>query len=254
MRPLTGAILAGGLGTRLRTAIGDRPKVLAAVLGKPFLAYLLDQLVDAGIGRIVLLTGSRSDQVEQTFGAVYRGARLEYSPEPAPLGTAGALALAMPKLFPREKADAVLVLNGDSYCAADLTAFRSFHEQKGADASLVLARVTDTSRFGTVELDDDDRLERFVEKQSAAGHGWINAGIYLLGRRLLDEVPTGRSVSLEREMFPAWLRNDQVYGFRSDGAFLDIGTPESYRAAAAFFQNRTLTHFTNWHIVPPNCD
>ncbi|MBI3865295.1 MAG: nucleotidyltransferase family protein [Planctomycetia bacterium] len=245
MPTTTGAILAGGLGTRLRTVVADRPKVLAEVLGKPFLARLLDQLADAGLKRVVLLTGYRSEQVEESFGREYRGMSLDYSVEPAPLGTAGALRLAMPKLFPstisvgRPASGTVLVMNGDSYCSADLRRFRASHENlPPGHASLVLTEVPDTSRFGKVEFAADDRVERFLEKQEAGGKGWINAGIYLIDRPLVEQIPTGRAVSIEREMFPAWSQRQVLHAFPGAGSFLDIGTPESYRAAEAFFSRR----------------
>jgi len=293
MSELTGAILAGGLGTRLRSVVSDRPKVLALVRGQPFLAYLLDQLGEAGIRRVVLLTGYKGEQIEETFGSRYGNIQLEYSAETEPLGTAGALRLALPKLFPGsplkkgtvplgnadmsrrdhllerdsplfqraalgaagqgESAGTVLMLNGDSFCAADLNGFRNFHSNlerepgnqstpspalRVAMASIVLTRVPDTSRFGKVEVTADDRVERFVEKQEAGGAGWINAGIYLIPRELVEQIPTGRAVSIEREMFPMWSQKGHLRGYRGHGEFLDIGTPESYRAAEEFFGRR----------------
>jgi NDP-sugar pyrophosphorylase family protein len=244
MSETVGAILAGGLGTRLRSVVSDRPKVLAAVRGRPFLAYLLDQLAEAGMRRVVLLTGYRSEQIEDEFGDSFQGLKLEYSAETAPLGTAGALRLASPKLFAETAAgaaataDNVLLMNGDSYCAADLAAFRAFHERQAALASLVLTRVEETSRFGRVETAGDRRVERFLEKQAAGGPGWINAGIYLIDRTLVAEIPEGRAVSIEREVFPGWAKRGILRGFPGTGQFLDIGTPESYRAAEDFFALR----------------
>jgi D-glycero-alpha-D-manno-heptose 1-phosphate guanylyltransferase len=242
MSQLIGAILAGGLGTRLRSVVSDRPKVLAEVQGQPFLAHLLDQLVEAGLERVVLLTGYRGEQVQKTFGDRYRSLSLDYSIESEPLGTAGALRWALPKLFPaaarKYASESVLVLNGDSYCRADLREVRAFHKKSRADGSLVLAQVADTSRFGKVETASNHRLLRFVEKQEAGGPGAINAGIYLLDRALVEEIPEGRAVSIEREMFPNWLRERKMLGFACDGAFLDIGTPESYQAAEEFFARR----------------
>jgi D-glycero-alpha-D-manno-heptose 1-phosphate guanylyltransferase len=240
MSEITGAILAGGLGTRLRSVVSDRPKVLATVLGKPFLAYLLDQLASAGVDRVVLLTGYRGEQIQQEFGDHYGRIALDYSMETSPLGTAGALRLALPQLFPAGPAESggqhsALVLNGDSYCSADLRLFRAFHEHARADASLVLAQVPDTSRFGKVETSTQNRLARFLEKQEAGGAGSINAGIYLINRELIEEIPAGRPVSIEREMFPQWLQSHTLVGFGCTGSFLDIGTPESYREAETFF-------------------
>jgi NDP-sugar pyrophosphorylase family protein len=232
---LSVAVLAGGLGTRLRAVVADRPKVLAAVAGRPFLCHLFNQLHDQGVCRVVLLVGHRADQVRAALGASYRGVRLVYSAEDRALGTAGAVRLALPLL----SSSPVLLLNGDSYCDVDLDAFRRAHEGHGAGASLVLCRATDPARFGSVELDERGCVLRFVEKE-APGHGppragWINAGVYLLRRDLIAELPPGQPLSLERNVLPAWVGRGQVHGHRAEGRFLDIGTPESYAAAEAFF-------------------
>jgi NDP-sugar pyrophosphorylase family protein len=246
MSETVGAILAGGLGTRLRSVVSDRPKVLATVRGRPFLACLLEQLAEAGMRRVVLLTGYRGEQIADEFGDSFQGLQLEYSAETSPLGTAGALRLAFRKLFPETAAgaaataDNVLLMNGDSYCAADLSAFRAFHSGHVALASLVLTHVPDTSRFGRVET-TGDRIERFLEKQAASGSGWINAGIYLIDCKLLAEIAEDRAVSIEREMFPAWTSRGILHGFRTESAFLDIGTPESYGAAEKFFAHELMS-------------
>jgi D-glycero-alpha-D-manno-heptose 1-phosphate guanylyltransferase len=226
----TAAVLAGGFGTRLRTVMADRPKVLAPVGGRPFLARLLDQLRFAEIASVVLCTGHLGEQVESAFGGAYRGMRLTYSRERTPLGTGGALRAAVEGL----DSDPVLVLNGDSYCQTDLEDFFRAHASRGAGASLVVTRVPDVSRFGNVAMDADRTVLRFEEKAAVSGEGWINAGIYLVSRRLLEEIPTGRAVSLENEMFPRWL-NAPLCAYCSEGPFLDIGTPGSYAAAERFF-------------------
>jgi NDP-sugar pyrophosphorylase family protein len=228
---VTPAILAGGLGTRLRSAVADRPKVLASVHDRPYLTYLLDRLVDVGFQKVVLLTGYGADHVYRCVGQSYRDLHLIHSPEPAPLGTAGAVRWALAKL----DSAAVLLMNGDSWCDVDLASFRDFHERMAADASLVLAEVTDVSRFGIVQITSAGRVSRFSEKEGA-GRGFINAGIYLLARRLLEEIPDGRRVSLESDMLPSWVRSGRkIYGFEDARRFLDIGTPESYAEAEAFF-------------------
>jgi NDP-sugar pyrophosphorylase family protein len=229
----TAAILAGGLGTRLRSAVADRPKVLAEVRGRPFLARLLDQVVDAGATRVVLLTGYRAEMIEQAFGTSYRGVELVHSPEPGPLGTGGAIRLALPHLASK----AVLLLNGDSYCDVDLRAFHAAHVVSGAETSLTLVQVPDTSRYGRVELDAHDRVLAFVEKGGEPRPGWINAGVYLLDRRWIEAIPADRAASLEREVFAARV-GQGLHGFRCGGRFLDIGTPESYREAERFFAPR----------------
>lgn len=230
---VTVAILAGGLGTRLRSVVADRPKVLARVNGRPFLSHLLDQVAEAGFEQVVLCTGFRADAVEAEFGHSYRTLRLGYSPEPEPLGTGGALRLALPQLT----SSSVLVLNGDSYCDADLAAFWQTHQQSGARGSLLLVWVADAGRYGQVEVTSQGEILSFREKQPGAPAGWINAGIYLLERALLANIPVGRAVSLERECFPGWL-GLRLQGVTVQGKFLDIGTPQSYAQAEAFFSNK----------------
>jgi len=225
-------VLAGGLGTRLRPAVADRPKVLAPVHGRPWMMFLLDQLGDAGVRQVVLLTGFKADQVQDALGDDYRGMRLEYSQENTPLGTAGAVRAALPLLT----SPVILLMNGDSYCAVDLAALREFHCRREADLNMVLAQSPDASRFGTVRVREDGRVVGFEEKTQSAG-GWINAGIYLMATALIAEIAPHRQVSLEKEMFPAWIGCKAFYAFHTEGRFLDIGTPESYAQATAFFES-----------------
>jgi NDP-sugar pyrophosphorylase family protein len=235
----TAAIFAGGLGTRLRSSVADRPKVLAGVRGRPFLEYLLDQLVEAGVRDVVLCTGYMGEQVEAAFGDRHGPLRVRYSREEAPLGTGGALRLAEP-LF---GAYPVLVLNGDSICVADLGAFRAWHEERGAEGSLLLTEVADTGRYGRVVVEDDGALASFEEKQAGGGAGWINAGVYLLGERIvrsIREIRADGAVSLEREVLPSWV-GKKLYGYRAASHFIDIGTPASYAEAERFFADVSAT-------------
>lgn len=226
----TALILAGGLGTRLRSVVSQRPKVLAETCGRPFLSRLLDQLTAVGVAEAVLCTGYLGEQVEATFGRSYDGLHLVYSRETTPLGTGGALRAALPLAA----GDPLLVMNGDSYFQVDLSAFWAYHQAHAAPATLALARVPDTQRFGQVTVAGDGRVLAFEEKGSRDGSGWINAGLYLLGRERLQAIPAQGAVSLERQCFPAWIGHG-LYGYQAEGAFLDIGTPESYAAAAEFF-------------------
>src|SRR5438874_6043081 len=157
---VSAAILAGGLGTRLRSVVADRPKILAPVHGRPYVTFLLDQLADAAIDEVVLLTGFQAEQVRGVLGPSYAGMRLIYSQEPFPLGTAGAVRRALPYL----SAATVLLLNGDSYCDVDLVAFRHFHERRAAQLSMVVAQVAAAGRFGTVLTDRCARISGFDEK------------------------------------------------------------------------------------------
>lgn len=227
----TAAILAGGLGTRLRSVVADRPKVMAEVRGQPFLAYLLEQLAQAGFKHTVLCTGYLGEQVKATFGDTYSSLHLQYSQESSPLGTAGALQLALP-LFQSEQ---VLVINGDSFCHANLSDFWAWYQaKKDAEAALLLTQVPDTKRYGRVQVEPSGQVLKFEEKGGTEGSGWINAGIYLLERRLLSTIPQNGAVSLETEMFPDWI-GQGLYGYCSQGRFLDIGTPESYAMVDNFF-------------------
>lgn len=227
---ITAAILAGGLGTRLHSVVADQPKVLAKVQGRPFLAYLLDQLGAARFRDVVLCTGYLGEQVRAVFGDSYSNLHLTYSKESTPLGTAGALRLALP-LF---KVALVLVMNGDSFCQADLSALWTWHYERGAAATILLTEMLDAVRYGQVRVESDGRVRSFTEKGEGGGSGWINAGIYLIGRDLLYTIPVGRAVSIEKEMFPAWIDRG-LYGHQGKGRFLDIGVPESYALADNFF-------------------
>src|SRR5262245_46165816 len=175
--------------------------------------------------------GWRAEEVEAALGPSHGPLRLAYSRETAPLGTAGALRLALPLLT----GDTVLVMNGDSYCDADLGAAFRAHREARSEATLLLVEVDDTTRYGRVELAADGAICRFVEKQDAAGTGWINAGIYFLARSRVEAIPAGAALSLERDVFPGWVGRG-LRGHSVSARFLDIGTPGSYAAASAFFR------------------
>ena len=224
------AVLAGGLGTRLRSVVANRPKVLAEIRAQPFLGYLLDQIAAAGCRSVVLCTGYLGDQIERTFGENHGPLRLIYSREQEPLGTAGALKLAITRF----ESDPVLVMNGDSFCAIDIKAYWDWHRQRQATASIALTRVARSERFGRVKLDSEARVIEFVEKQQGSGPAWINAGMYFLSQAMLRSIPDGVNVSLEREIFPRWMGRG-LYGYVSTGAFLDIGTPDDFAVAESFF-------------------
>lgn len=228
---ITALVLAGGLGTRLKSRVPDRPKVLAEVLGRPFLARLLDQLASAGLRRVVVCTGYAADAVEAAIGPAHLGLSVAFSREPGPLGTGGALRLALPLI----DSEVVLAVNGDSYVDADLKAFADFFARTNAPAALLLTEVKDASRFGRVTLGEDGGILGFEEKCEGSGPGLINAGVYLLRRETIGLIPAGKAFSLERELFPK-LSGRGLVGFKGGRRFIDIGTPESYDEASAFFR------------------
>ncbi len=222
-------VLAGGRGTRLSSVVSDRPKVLADVGGRPFIAYLLDLLQGAGVRRTVLSVGYMADLVEDCIGTRHGSMEIAYSREEQPLGTGGGVQLATRLV----RSDPVIALNGDSYCHLDVPSLVQFHSERGSHGTLSLFHVSDTSRYGRVKLDDAQQVIGFQEKMTGKP-GYINAGIYLLSQALLQSIPGGRAVSLEHDIFPSWAGGG-LYGFECPGPFLDIGTPESYSQAEAFF-------------------
>ena len=231
------AILAGGLGTRLRSVVSDRPKVMANVCGRPFLAWWLDSIARYGPRDVVLCTGYMAEMVEEIMGSTHGPLRLHYSAEKEPLGTGGCLRLAWECFRP----ETMLVLNGDSFCAPDFGAFYQSFRESGSAARMVLREMDDTSRYGRVGLAETGMVTSFSEKTGLSCPGWINAGVYLFSRSLMEELPPGCPTSIERDHFPKWIARGTA-GFRYRGPFLDIGMPESYAAAESFFLNIT-PHF-----------
>lgn len=229
---LSAAILAGGLGTRLRSVVNDRPKVMAMVAGRPFLTHLLDQLVESGIEEAVLCTGYMADTIRNELGDRYQNIDLVYSFEHTPLGTGGALRQACEIL----SGEILLVMNGDSYCHCNLAEFIACQAATDTCAGMVLAKVDDVARFGAVQINDKSLVENFIEKGLQTGSGWINAGIYLLPKSRIMEIKPAQAVSLEREVIPQIIASD-LYGYKCLGSFIDIGVPEDYQRAQMFFTN-----------------
>lgn len=224
-------VLAGGLGTRLRSVLADRPKVLAPVAGAPFLVHLLRQLERSGVREVVLATGHGGDQVEAFLArAPWRGGEVRCVREEEPLGTGGALAFAM-----REAGidRPFLALNGDTFFGGDLRQL----DQHDGPVLLALARVPDARRFGRVALADGAdpvRVEGFEEKGFATGPAWINAGVYRIDPDALTGIVPDTFVSFERDVMPALVVRGTVSAVRfPEAPFLDIGTPEDYDRAAA---------------------
>ncbi len=235
MHDMTAVILAGGLGTRLRTAVADRPKVLAEVNGRPFVAWLLDRIANSGIRKCLLCTGYMADQVCNVLGYEHNGMQIGYSRELEPLGTAGALRQALPLL----EGSPVLVLNGDSFCSVQYATLLTQHKKAGAIATLALAAVADIKRYGAVTTGSDGAITKFEEKGISNGAGAINAGVYLLDYSVIEKIPSKVPCSLEREVFPA-LIGQGLYGFLHQGSFIDIGIPDDYRIAQDFFSARAV--------------
>ena len=227
---VTGVILAGGMGTRLRQVVSDRPKVMAKIKGKPFIAYLLDQLVEANIERVIISTGYMADTVEDNIGRSYNNIRIEYSKEEVPLGTAGALKLAGRTV----NTEYCLVMNGDSYTEFNDTTLYLAHKQKNANITLVVKALDETDRFGVVCKNENNEIIDFMEKASNKGAGFINTGVYLMKTSVIHKIPKKTPCSLEYDFFPSMI-GKSIYSDETKGDFIDIGTPKSFAHAERFF-------------------
>lgn len=228
-------ILAGGLGTRLRPVVDDKPKPMAGVNGKPFLEHQLAFLRRFGLSHFVLCVGYRRQQIQEYFedGSPW-GVRIDYAVEEQPLGTAGALKNAQAFVD-----GPFLVLNGDSFFDSDLNHLLRFHNEarqtkRGTMGTIALTRVPNAEAYGTVHLEPgSSRIVKFAEKAASATNSapshYINAGIYVLEPEVLQRIPAAEKVSIERDVFPQLLDDGQLYGCYLKGFFVDIGTPEGYR-------------------------
>jgi len=217
-------ILAGGLGTRLRSVVSDRPKVLAEVAGRPFITYLLDRLGQAGFRAVTLLTGYKGEMVEEQLGFTYQGLQLGYSVETIPLGTGGAIRAAA-RVIPCYQ---LLVLNGDTYFDVD---YRDLVEQAMPGSDLMACRqVADVGRYGAVHLDAFGLVTALAEK-GAVGSGLINGGIYVLDREAMAYWPE-EVFSIETDYFPKRLAAERLCGLACEGAFIDIGVPDDLKRAS----------------------
>jgi D-glycero-alpha-D-manno-heptose 1-phosphate guanylyltransferase len=227
-------ILAGGLGTRLSAVVSDRAKPVALVGGEPFLLHVLRHLArtrgSRTIRRAILCVGHKSDSVRHALGDRVEGIDIAYSVEDRPLGTGGALRLA---LSSHAISSPALALNGDTFFAASLDKLAARHAAGRFDATVALARMPDTARYGAVRV-EAGRAVAFEEK-GRTGPGWINGGIYALGKRALDRIANGpEAFSLERDVLPEWSASGRLGAFRSPARFIDIGIPDDYARAAAF--------------------
>ena len=229
-------ILAGGRGTRLRSAFRNAPKCMAPIGPRLFLEYILLWLREAEVSDVVLGVGYRRTKLRRWLGDGSRwGVRVSYSAETTPMGTGGALKKAQPFL-PKSS---FLLLNGDSILDVDLRKLISFHKRRRALATVALARVQDESRYGAVEIDARGRIAAFREKQSSAqpapdplprNRKYINGGVYVMERAVVDAIPKGKPCSLEKDIFPG-LVGKGLYGFPASGFFIDIGIPSDYQRA-----------------------
>ena len=219
-------ILAGGQGTRLRPLTETVPKPVVPLVDRPFIGFMLDWLRGHGVDDVIMSCGFMAEGVRAVLGdGAGLGIRLRYVEEPTPMGTGGALKYAEALLDER-----FLMLNGDTLTDFDLSAQIARHAETGARGTLGLTPVQDPTRFGVVRLQDDGRVEGFLEKptlEEAAGTNTISGGMYVLERSVLELLEPDKPASIERDVFPR-LVGDGLHGYVHDGYWLDIGTPETY--------------------------
>jgi len=230
MAPPTAVILAGGLGTRVKHLLDGRPKSLAIVLGKPFLAWLIAYLVRQGITDVIVSAGYRADMLtEFCAGQSAPNVRLRCIAETEPQGTAGGFLEATA----REPGETWLVCNGDTFVGADLKVFIKELDDHTIDGALIGLHSDDPGRYGNLSCDEQSNLLSFHEK--TAGGGLVSAGVYLLRRTLLGLFPQKRPLSFEIDVFPALLRaGKKIRVHKVQAPFIDIGTEQTLHAAESF--------------------
>ena len=232
-------ILAGGFGTRIKEVLGDDiPKPMAPVCEKPFLNFLLNFLTHYGITHIVISTGHLAEKITTYYGSLgtnptWGGAKLTFSHESVPLGTGGAIRLAMQHC----KQKNVLVLNGDSYFDFDLPNLTTMHKTFKSLQTLALREVEDASRYGKV-VEANHVIQEFQEKSTTKQDGYINAGVYIFNKEaFMNDTPMDTAFSLERDYFPKAIEQQKMHGFYYGGYFIDIGIPEDYKKAQDDFKD-----------------
>ena len=223
-------ILAGGLGTRLRTVINDLPKPMAPVNDKPFLHYIFQYLKQERIGEVILSVGYKHEVIEDFFGKEYLGIKIQYSVEEEPLGTGGGIKQAFDLIT-----GPAYVLNGDTFFGVNLHGFSDFYFERGSDMVLALKDLQNFDRYGTVQLNAESRITKFEEKKFLT-EGLINGGVYFFDKSLFTKVETGQKFSFEKDVLEKYTRELKFTGKTFDGYFIDIGIPEDYNKAQHDFK------------------
>ncbi|MDX6439350.1 MAG: mannose-phosphate guanylyltransferase [Gaiellaceae bacterium] len=235
---LSAVILVGGLGTRLRPLTDRTRKDMLPLVDRPQLAYTFEHLRRYGVKRAIVSCGYLPTQIQEHFGDRYGELRLEYKIEQEPLGTGGAIRFAAEGID-----EPFFALNGDSLRETDLDALVAFHRERETRATILLTPVEDPTRYGLVRVNGDGRVLSFLEKPrpEEIDTNLINAGLYVLDPDVLDLIPAGGPISIEREVFPRLVEEQAVYGVALPGYWLDVGTPDSYLQAHRDVLERNFT-------------
>jgi D-glycero-alpha-D-manno-heptose 1-phosphate guanylyltransferase len=219
-------ILAGGLGTRLRSIVADLPKCMADVAGKPFLSYVINYYRKQGIEKFIFSLGYKHEVIEEYLQKEFTDIMYTASVEPEPLGTGGAIYMACSKATTEN----ILVVNGDTLFEIKLRLLSDFHEKKNADCTLSLKKMSNTDRYGVVETDDNSKVISFKEKKYYET-SIINGGVYALNVPSFMSEKFPVRFSFEKEYFELYHDTRKIYGLIQDGYFIDIGVPEDFAQA-----------------------
>ena len=220
-------ILCGGLGTRLRSVVGESQKVMVAINDEPFLDLLIKYIRAQGGRRVILATGYKAEDVETHYHGRFADMTIEFSREEEPLGTGGAVKNAWSKVT----SENFFVLNGDSFCPIIFETMLDLHIAYQASSTVALARVEDGQDYGSVMLDDAGCVTAFQEKVPTSNLTYVNTGVYCFREELKESLPASSKFSLERDFFPSIIGKG-FCGYVTDRSFLDIGTPQRYKEAA----------------------
>lgn len=226
-------ILCGGIGSRLRSVLKNKPKPMAKINKRPFLDTLIEHMADSGFRRFILCAGYHAEIIEKHYAFPKKGLEILISKENYPLGTAGALKNAQPFI----NSNPFLVMNGDSFCPLDMDKFLDFHiSKKNPLASIVLSKVDCAKDYGSVKIFSSQRITGFKEKAKRSRDALVNVGIYLFNKKILSLIPSGEKLSLEYDLFPS-LTDKKIYGYAIRDSFLDIGTPKRYKEAKRYLKS-----------------
>ena len=230
-------ILAGGLGTRLKSVVSDLPKPLAPIHQRPFLEYQLDYWINQGVTEFYLSVCYLAQKVKSHFQDSYKGCKISYIQEPAPMGTGGAILYSLSQ-FQDQKSD-VVILNGDTFVEVDFDAMLASHKGSGSSLSIALRVVECNDRYSGVELDKNDKITQFCQRKESSETLLINAGVYLLKPKLFSSYQwkCGERFSIEDDFFPEVIKSKNVYGYVTSGKFIDIGVPKDYEKSKSFFKD-----------------
>lgn len=219
-------ILAGGLGTRLQSVVNDVPKCMAEVAGKPFLYYLFDYLSTQSFDHVILSLGYKASSVVGWLQEKNYSFKVSYVIEEYPLGTGGAIKLAFEKVLGQE----AFVMNGDTFFNINTNSLLDFHTNKSAAISIALKLMVEFDRYGSVELDGDDRIVSFCEKKYMR-QGLINGGIYIINKSIFSELSLPEKFSFENDVLYSHTDDLSIYGCPQDSYFIDIGIPSDFEKA-----------------------